>query len=236
MDGQPLPISSAQPDSYLRVGPAASLTAGALLLLSSVVAAAQTVTFDKESLGQPPKDFEFGLAGEGGPGRWEVVADQSAAGGKALAQLSTNVASNRFLVAIYGPTVFADGQIVVRCKPVSGRVDQACGVIIRATDARNYYIARTNARENNVRFYRVRNGEREQLATADNVSTPKDQWHTLALRAEGNRYTVSLDGKVLHTTTDTTTPEPRPSEGRAGLWVKSDSVTHFDRMEISKLP
>jgi hypothetical protein len=103
-------------------------------------------------------------------------------------------------------------------------------------DPRNYYIARSNARESNVRFYRVRNGEREQLATAEDVPTPRDQWHKLTLRAEGNRYTVSLNGKVLYTTTDTTTPDPRPTDGRAGLWVKSDSVTHFERVEISKLP
>jgi hypothetical protein len=206
------------------------------LSLAPTDAAAQTITFGNDTLGQPPKDFEFGVAGEGGPARWEVVADKTAAGGKALAQLSTNTAANRFLVAIYSPTVFANGEITTRCKPVSGRVDQACGLIIRAADSRNYYIARSNALENNVRFYRVRNGERQQLATAENIPTPRGQWHTLALRAEGNRYTVSLNGKVLHTTTDTTTAEPRPTEGRAGLWVKSDSVTHFERLEIGKLP
>ena len=41
---------------------------------------------------------------------------------------------------------------------------------------------------------------------------------------------------MLHTTTDTTAAEPQPTEGRAGLWVKSDSVTHFERVEIGKLP
>jgi hypothetical protein len=208
----------------------------AALSLAATNAAAQTITFESDTPGQPPKDFEFGLAGEGGPGRWQIVADKTAAGGKALAQLSTNTAANRFLVAIYSPTVFANGEITTRCKPVSGQVDQACGLIIRAADARNYYIARSNPLENNVRFYRVRNGQRQQLATAENVPTPRGQWHTLALRAEGNRYTVSLNGKVLHTTTDTTTAEPRPTEGRAGLWVKSDSVTHFERVEIGKLP
>ncbi len=213
-----------------------ALSAAMAAVVTSSVAAAQTITFDSDTPGQPPKAFEFGLAGEGGPGRWQVVADKTAAGGKALAQLSANTAANRFLVAIYNPTVFANGEITTRCKPVSGRVDQACGLIIRAADARNYYIARSNALENNVRFYRVRNGERQQLATAENVPTPRGQWHTLALRAEGNRYTVSLNGKALHTTTDTTTAEPRPTEGRAGLWVKSDSVTHFERIEITKLP
>jgi len=208
----------------------------AALSFAATNAAAQTITFANDMPGQPPKDFEFGVAGEGGPGRWQIVADKTAAGGKALAQLSTNTAANRFLVAIYSPAVFANGEITTRCKPVSGRVDQACGLIIRAADARNYYIARSNALESNVRFYRVRNGERQQLATAENVTTPSGQWHTLSLRAEGNRYTVSLNGKVLHATSDTTTGEPRPTEGRAGLWVKSDSVTHFERVEIGKMP
>jgi hypothetical protein len=201
-----------------------------------MVAGAQTISFEKDQPGQPPKDFEFGLAGEGGTGLWQVVADMSARGGKALAQLSTNAAANRFLVAMYIPSVFANGEISARCKPVSGRVDQACGLIIRAADPQNYYIARSNALESNVRFYRVRNGERQQLATAENVRTPRGRWHTLTLRAEGNRYTVSLNGKLLHATTDTMTAEPRPTQGRAGLWVKSDSVTHFESVEIVKLP
>ena len=210
--------------------------AAAALMLTCAVAAAQTIMFENDAPGQPPKDFEFGLAGEGGPGRWQIVADKTAAGGKALAQLSTNTAANRFLVAIYNPTVFANGEITTRCKPVSGKVDQACGVIVRAMDPNNYYIARSNALENNVRFYRVRNGQRQQLASDDNVKVASGQWHMLTLRVEGNSYTVVLNGKTLHTTTDSVTAQPRPAEGRAGLWVKSDSVTHFERIEIMKLP
>jgi hypothetical protein len=207
----------------------------AVLMLSSVSAVAQTITFDSDKPGQVPKDFDLGLAGEGGPGRWQIISDKTAGNGRALAQLSTNTAANRFLVAIYNPTVFANGEITTRCKPISGRVDQACGLVIRAADARNYYIVRSNALERNVRFYRVRNGERHQLATAENITIPRGQWHTLTLRAEGSRYAVSLNGKALYTTTDTTTAEPRPTEGRAGLWVKSDSVTHFERVQIEKL-
>ena len=206
-----------------------AVAAWALLAAGS---SAQTVTFETEVPGQPPKDFDFGVSGEGGPGRWSVVLDKTAAGGKALAQLSTHTAENRFLVAIYRPAVFANGEIATRCKPVSGQVDQACGVIIHAADAMNYYIARANALEGNVRFYRVSNGNRQQLATAENIGIEKGQWHTLAVRAEGLRYSVTFNGKVLYTTVDTATAEPRPAQGRAGLWVKSDSVTHFDRIEI----
>jgi hypothetical protein len=213
---------------------AVALSAVAALVLHAAEAASQTITFEKDTPGQPPKDFVFGLSGEGGPGHWSVVLDKTAAGGKALAQLSTNTAEDRFLVAIYQPTNLADGEIATRCRPVSGKVDQACGVIIRATDAMNYYIARSNALESNVRFYRVSNGRRQQLATAENVRIANGQWHTLAVRAEGARYTVIFNGKILYTTIDTTTAEPRPTRGRAGLWVKSDSVTHFERIEIRK--
>jgi hypothetical protein len=216
------------------IGARALVSAAAVMVLSAV--AAQTITFENDTVKKPPVDFEFGLAGEGGPGLWQIVDDRTAAGGKALAQLSTNPAANRFLVAIYNRSVFANGDVTTRCKPVSGKTDQACGVIVRAMDPRNYYIARANALEDNVRFYRVRNGERQQLATDDNVKVASGQWHTLALHVAGDRYTVVFNGKTLYTITDTTTGEPRPAEGRAGLWVKSDSVTHFDRIEIRKLP
>jgi 3-keto-disaccharide hydrolase len=209
--------------------------AAAAWLASGEVAPAQIVTFESETPGQPPRDFEFGLAGQGEPGRWEVLADPSAGGGKALAQLSTNMADFRFLVAMYKPVTAANVEVTTRCKPMSGQSDQACGVIVRATDAGNYYIARANALEGNVRFYRVRDGQREQLASAEGIKIEREQWHTLTLHARDDRFTVFFNDKPLHVTKDST-PEPRPADGRVGLWVKSDSVTYFDRLEIRKFP
>ena len=207
--------------------------AAAAWLASGEAASAQIVTFEGETPGQPPRDFEFGLAGEGEPGRWEVVADPTAGGGKALAQLSTNTTDFRFLVAVYKPVTAANVEVTARCKPMSGQSDQACGVIVRATDAANYYIARANALEGNVRFYRVRAGQREQLASAEGIKIERGQWHTLTLNARDDRFTVFFNDKPLHVTKDST-PAPRPAEGRVGLWVKSDSVTYFDRLEIRK--
>jgi 3-keto-disaccharide hydrolase len=191
-------------------------------------------TFADEALKSLPEQFEHGLAGEGGPGRWEVVQDSTATGNKALAQLSSNPAANRFLVAIYKPVDAANVEVTTRFKPVAGKTDQAGGVIVRAVDATNYYIARANVLENNVRFYRVAKGQRQQLASAD-VKVSAREWHTLTLRAEGDRFTVLFDGKPMHTTADTTAA-PRPGRGKVGMWTKSDSVTHFDRVEIKLLP
>ncbi len=51
-------------------------------------------------------------------------------------------------------------------------------------------------------------------------------------RAECERFTVLLDGKVLFTTTDRIFADP----GKVALWTKADSVTHFDAIEITPLP
>ena len=56
-------------------------------------------------------------------------------------------------------------------------------------------------------------------------------WHTLTLRVEGDRLSVSFDGKFLLTHSDRTFAGP----GKVALWTKADSVTHFDRLKIRPL-
>jgi hypothetical protein len=107
-------------------------------------------------------------------------------------------------------------------------------VVVRLIDAKNYYVARANALEDNVRFYRVRGDVRQQLASAD-AKVSSGVWHTLTLRAQGDRFAVLFDGKLMHTTADTT-PLPRPTGGRVGVWTKSDSITYFDKIDIKQLP
>ena len=98
------------------------------------------------------------------------------------------------------------------------------------TGPNDYYVVRANALENNVRFYRVVKGNREQLGTAD-VKVPSNEWSALGLRAEGGRFTVSLNGNALYAVTDRTFE----SAGKVALWTKADSVTRFERLEINTL-
>jgi len=103
-------------------------------------------------------------------------------------------------------------------------------VVVRLQDAENYYVTRANALEDNVRFYRVVNGRRQQLASAS-VKVAPGEWHSLTLRAEGNRFTVSFDGKQLITHADPTFKTP----GKVGFWTKADSVTRFESLTIKSL-
>ena len=205
------------------------LVAGALQIIP-MVALAQTITFSNSPVGPLPKDFVGALTGQGKPGRWEVVEDKTAAEGKALAQLDPDRTDYRFPLAIYMPTVQADVEFTARFKPVSGKVDQAGGVAIRLIDRNNYYLARANALEDNVNFYRVVAGRRQEIASAKMKVTPKE-WHTLTLRAQGNAFTVLFDGKQVLTAKD----ERFGTPGKVALWAKADSITYFDRLEIKPL-
>lgn len=211
------------------------LSIGAVACAFDIVAFAQspaiTVPIDKMDLGSPPADFEFWRTGQGGPARWVIVEDSTADGGRALEQVSTDKTDYRFPLAIYKPISAEDVDVRLRFKPISGVVDQAGGIAVRLLTPDNYYIARANALENNVRFYRVIDGKREQLASADfNVS--RNEWHELGLRAEGDRFTISFDGKRLYTANDKTLTRA----GKIALWTKADSVTRFDRIRIQILP
>ena len=175
-------------------------------------------------------EFTQWRTGEGGAAEWSLVADASAAGGRAIAQVSKDKTNYRFPLAIYKPFSGKDLEVLVRFKPVAGTVDQAGGIAVRVVTPDDYYVLRANALEDNVRFYRVVKGQREQLGGADVKAAP-NVWHTLALKAEGDRFSISYDGKMLFTAEDNTFAGP----GKVALWTKADSVTHFDTIVITPL-
>jgi len=180
--------------------------------------------------GTAPPDFAFALTGNGPISAWKVVPDPTAAAQKAIAQTSQDRTDYRFPLAIYQLVSARNVDVVVRFKPVGGTVDQAGGVAVRLADPDDYYVVRANALEDNVRFYRVVSGSRQQIQSA-NLKVAANQWHTLGLRAEGDRFTVSFEGKPLFTAQDSTFANP----GKVALWTKSDSVTHFDTIAITPL-
>ncbi len=181
--------------------------------------------------GQEPGDFTFWHTGGGGPVEWRVVSDPTALRHAAIAQTSTDTTDYRFPLAVYKPVSARDVDVTLRFKPVGGKVDQAGGIAVRLSTYDDYYVVRANALEDNVRFYRVVKGRREQIDGV-NTKVAGNQWHTLGLRAEGDAFTVWFDGKTLFTAHDKTFADA----GKVGLRTKADSVTHFDTISIRPLP
>jgi hypothetical protein len=212
-----------------------------LVFLAVVVACAGTtalaeggmtmIAIDSMTAGAPPPDFDFARTGQGAQGQWVVVADTTAAGGQAIEQSNADPNAYRFPLAIYRPVSARDVDVTVRFKPLAGRVDQAGGIAVRLLDPDNYYVARANALEDNVRFYHVINGKRTELKGV-NIKVASGTWHAFGLRAERDQFTVIFNGKTLFTATDSTLP----GAGSIGLWTKADSITRFEQIVINVLP
>jgi len=198
--------------------------------ISSAQNAAMRIEIAKMQPGLAPEGFTFWRTGQGEVGEWRVVTDATAATQVAIAQTSKDKTDYRFPLAVYQPVSARNVEVAVRFKPVAGAVDQAGGIAVRLSTPDDYYVVRANALEDNVNFYRVVKGRRSQIKGAD-TKVASGQWHTLALRAEGDRFTVTFDGKPLFTAEDKTFGEA----GKVALWTKADSVTHFDTISITPL-
>jgi hypothetical protein len=187
-----------------------------------------TLDFEKFEKGTLPTHFATGLTGGGGPVAWAIAEDSSSPRGpKVLAQTSTDNTDNRFPLCIYSPLSAKDVEVSVRFKAVAGKVDQAAGLVVRFRDKDNYYVARVNALEDNVRLYHVVAGERRQFA-GEKAKVTSGEWHSLKLEAHGTHFKVFFDDKLLLEADDDTFKDA----GKAGVWTKADSVTYFDDLEI----
>src|SRR5687767_2581812 len=207
---------------------------GVLGLTVVASGATRKVDFSDSTVGQPPKGFEFGhTAKAGAPGKWIV---QSEGDNKYLAQVDADNTRARFPVAVVSDINAADVDLSVRFKPVSGRVDQAAGLVWRFQNEDNYYIVRANALEDNVVLYKVQDGERTDLPVKGQGRTygkpaevPSGQWSILRVVAAGMRFEVYFNGTKLYEVEDGTFK----SAGRVGVWTKADSVTHFDDLSVT---
>jgi hypothetical protein len=196
-------------------------------------AATRKVDFTQDTVDQPPRGFEFGhTAGVGKPGSWIVQADGT---NKVLAQADPDSTRSRFPVAVLSDGTAADVDLSVRFKPISGRIDQAAGLVWRYQDQDNYYIVRANALEDNVVLYKVDGGKRTDLPLRGEGRTygkksdvPANQWSTLRVVANGRLFTVYFNGTKLYDVEDGTFA----NAGKVGVWTKADSVTQFDDLTV----
>jgi hypothetical protein len=143
-----------------------------------------------------------------------------------LARLAKNSGST-FNVTLILDTNCKDVDISVKMKAVAGNEDQGGGLVWRARDAKNYYVARYNPLEDNYRIYKVEKGRRIQIQSADIKHS--EGWHTLRVTMEGDHVQCYYDGKKYLGVKDSTHPEA----GRIGLWTKADAQTHFDDLTAS---
>ena len=179
----------------------------------------KTINFDDATPGKSPTGWTATMTGSGKP-KWTVEKDASAPSKPNVLKQSGEAT---YPVCLKNEPGIKDGFVEVKFKPIAGKEDQAGGVVWRAKDADNYYIARANALEDNVTIYHTIKGRRVAFK---NVNHPVKSgvWHTLRVDFQGNQFTVTFDGKKVIEATDAQIADA----GMVGVWTKADSVTLFD--------
>jgi 3-keto-disaccharide hydrolase len=192
-----------------------------MILVGALLAsgAAETVDFDKAPTGKPPSGWTATQTGTG-RARWEVAPDDTA---PSRPNVLKQTGQATYPVCLKDDTSVKDGFVEVKFKALSGREDQAGGLVWRAKDPNNYYVARANALENNVTIYHTINGRRTEKKRAS-IKVPGNQWHALRVDFQGSHFTVAFNGQKALDWDDETFKDA----GKVGVWTKADSVTEFD--------
>ncbi len=197
----------------------------ATLMVATLLSAAQVspdpnatfiANFGRAPVGTTPDNIR------GEVGQWRVVV---ADGRKVLAQEAKNP-DKVFNVALVTRTHAQDVDLSVKLKAVAGEFDQGGGLIWRAKDKNNYYIARYNPLEDNYRVYKVQGGKRTMFKNAEIPHTPG--WHTLRVTMRGAHIECFYDGKKSLDCSDSTFPDA----GMIGLWSKADAQSYFDHLTL----
>ncbi len=196
----------------------------AVVLLASGLAAQErreSWNFDADNPGTIAKGFINNV------GEWKIVADSTAPSlPNALAQLA-NSPESTFNITLVSDTHYKDLEVSVKMKALSGKGDQGGGLVWRAKDAKNYYVARYNPLENNYRVYKVEKGRRTQLKSA--AIKRSEGWHTLMVTMKDDQIECYYDGTKYLDAKDFTFGSP----GKIGLWTKADAQSHFDDLRVN---
>ena len=198
--------------------------------LPSPLAVAETFRLAVEvaKTGELPAGWSMAKTGEGPGGDWAVVEDATAPDGKAWHRHPTKAPIRLFCLCIADDTSFKDLDLAVSFKAVAGKLDQGGGPVWRYQDANNYYVARMNPLEDNYRVYKVVNGKRTQLGSAD-VEFLAGEWRTLRVVHSGDHIRCYLGDRLYLDVKDETFKEA----GKVGLWTKADAQTRFAGLRVT---
>jgi len=194
-------------------------------LFMTTNAFAETINFDQEKPGSLPHGWFAGVTGTGQP-KWAIETDPTAPSQPNVLKQS---GEGSFPWCVKQDASLTDGVVEVKFKSISGKEDQAGGLVWRWKDGDNYYVARANALENNVSLYYTKAGSRKTIKYVDAPVSP-NEWHTLKVTFSGKHITVALDGKTYIDLDD----NHISGSGAVGVWTKADSVTAFDDFSYEK--
>src|SRR5262245_6547983 len=233
-----------------------AITFGTFVLTGNFTASARAqkapeikFDFEDETVGGQPKSFlpivgNFSIGSEDNnkvlviDGR-KWVQGQTAAGvaeraktlyGERYGEFLDNVKAFAYFpyAVATGVDDFREGEISLRFKGISGRIDQGAGILFNLKPNGDYLTVRANPLENNLVLWKFEKGKRSSVKWIRDVPTPTKTWHELKVVIKGNTVDASLNGKhyLNHQLT-------QPISGKIGVWSKADSHMYIDDYRVA---
>jgi hypothetical protein len=207
----------------------------------AALAAELTFDFENAAAGAPPAEWKIAAtSGGSAPARWAVEQGVGPRGPSKLLSLvepegtglfARVTVSNVFNIVWLPNTKAKDVDLSVAIRANKGDIDQGGGLIWRAKDPNNYYVARYNPLERNFRLYHVKDARRTQLSTAENLRIGTGEWFTMRIVQRANLIEGYLNGQKVLEVRDATFADA----GGVGFWTKADAATSFDDLVIKEL-
>jgi hypothetical protein len=179
----------------------------------AVVALADTLNFDNLRVGEVPPRWTAARTGNG-EAKWTIEKDDTTPSKPNVLKQSGQAT---FPVCIKDDVNLKDGFVEVKFKPISDKKDQVGGLIWRAKDSNNYYVARANALEDNVAIYHTINGRRPEKKRT-NMKVASNEWDVIRVDFQSAHFTVTFDDKKAIEWDDDTFKDA----GKVGVWTKAD--------------
>ncbi|MDH4241895.1 MAG: hypothetical protein OEW48_20225 [Phycisphaerae bacterium] len=189
-------------------------------------------SFDDQKVGAVPAGWKVIRVGaKAKPAKWAVIGEAGAPSRpNVLALTKTDNTGDTWNLLTVEGTKLTDLILEAKVKVISGRHDQGSGLVWRAVDPNNCYLARWTPLSRNFRVYCIKNGKAKRLASVNVKANPK-AWHTIRVNHRGERITASLDGRKLIEVKDTTLT----GAGVFGVCTKADAAAEFDDVQVGAI-
>ena len=187
--------------------------------------------FAPDQAGPLPKGWTVAQTNPGTPVKWQIIEekDNTGKGTKAVALIESKNTGNVFNLLLADGLQAKDLTLQADLKVLGGAEDPGGGLVWRARDPNNYYLARWNHREKNFRVYAVVEGKRKQLGSAKLEADPA-LWHEVSIKHVGSLIRVEFDRARLLSLVDGT----YAAAGQFGLYAKADSTTAFSDIRLMR--
>ena len=180
--------------------------------------------------GSGPDGCTPAVTGLGGPAAWEVRVERFLLDGKGLVEVTRLPDANRFPLCIADLPVAKNAEVELSFVAHDGRVARTAGIVLRFADPQDFYVVEADVLDRAVRFIRVVNGERREIA-GRKANLQLGIAQSLRVKAVEKNFAVSLNGVPLFEAQNDAIAAP----GRFGVWSKADSLTLFGDLFITIL-